>query len=174
MSRGSKAAARGRDTAILLVSQEPFLLSEAERDLRDRLIPPGERDLNYLALYAWETDIGQVLEFLQTLPFLGNGRLLVLREVQKFQDLETLKGYLADPNPTSCLLMTSSQLKKTDALFRALSALSETSELKNPREEHWRGGSPSASQGRGRGSTANWRRSSSRSREATWGSFPPK
>lgn len=115
-----------------MISSEPFLLEEAERDLRDRLIQPAERDLNYLALYGWEADPGNVLEFLQTLPFLGDRRLLVLREIQKFDEWKQLSGYLEDPNPASVLLMTSSELKRTSAQFKNLSTFAEVIELRRP------------------------------------------
>ena len=124
---------KGTDqNAILLISPEPFLLLEAEKDLRDRLIPPGERDLNYMMLYGWEAGLAEILEFLQTLPFLGNRRLLVIREIQKFEKWKDLVDYLKDPNPTSLLLMTSSELKRSNAPFKTLSSHAESSELRRP------------------------------------------
>jgi DNA polymerase-3 subunit delta len=115
-----------------MISAEPLLLVEAEKDLRDRLIPPEERDLNYMMLYGWEARLEVVLEFLQTLPFLGNRRLLVIREIQKFEEWKLLVDYLKDPNPTSSLLMTSSELKRSNAQFKTLSSLAGISELKRP------------------------------------------
>ena len=118
--------------AVLLISSEPFLLVEAEREMRDRLILPEERDLNYLQLYGWEARLADVLQFLQTMPFLGNRRLLVIREIHKFEEWKSLLGYLEDPNPASSLLMTSSELKKSNAQFKSLSSNCEASELRRP------------------------------------------
>jgi DNA polymerase-3 subunit delta len=115
-----------------MISPEPFLLAEAERDLRDRLIPQGEQDLNFLMLYGWEAKLGDILEFLQTLPFLGNRRLLVIREIQKLEGWKNLVDYLKDPNPASLLLMTSSELKRTNAPFKALSAHAKVTEFRRP------------------------------------------
>ena len=127
--------ATGKDadtTAILMVSAEPFLLLEAEKDLRERMIPGEEVDLNYMMVYGWEARLADTLEFLQTLPFLGNRRLLVIREIQKFDEWKQLTGYLKDPNPSSLLLMTSSELKRSNAQFKALSANAKISELRRP------------------------------------------
>jgi len=132
MSQKGSTGKEADRTALLMISTEPLLLVEAEKDLKERLIPQGERDLNYLMLYGWEAKIGEVLEFLQTLPFLGNRRLLVIREIQKFDEWKDLGGYLKDPNPASLLLMTSSELKRSNAQFKALSSHAETSELKRP------------------------------------------
>jgi DNA polymerase-3 subunit delta len=115
-----------------MVSAEPFLLLEAEKDLRDRMIPSEELDLNYMMVYGWEARLSDTLEFLQTLPFLGNRRLLVIREIQKFDEWKHLTGYLKDPNPSSLLLMTSSELKRSNAQFKALSVNAKISELRRP------------------------------------------
>ena len=118
--------------AVLVISTEPFLLNQAEQDIIDQYVPAEYRDLNLKVTFGWETDLGSVIEFLQTLPFLGDRRLLVLREVQKLEDYKELVSYLKDPNPASTLLMTSSELKRSDAGYRSLSAQCEARELKRP------------------------------------------
>ena len=120
------------ESAILVVSEESYLLKDYEEKIRDSLIPPESRDLNYLAFYGWEAGSAEVIEFLQTLPFLADRRLLVLREVHTFKDHKPLMDYLADPNPSSCLLMTSSELKRKDSKFRAISSFAKAMELKKP------------------------------------------
>jgi len=132
LSQKGKTPEKAGSTAILLISPEPLLLLEAEKGKRDNLIPKEEQDLNYMTLYGWEARLGEVLEFLQTLPFLGNRRVLVIREIQKFDEWKNLVDYLKDPNPSSLLLMTSSELKKSSAQFKALSANAEVSELRRP------------------------------------------
>jgi DNA polymerase-3 subunit delta len=118
--------------ATLVISTEPYLLAQAERETIERLVPPESRDLNLKVLYGWETDLGTVVEFLQTLPFLGDRRVLVLREVHKLPDYKELTSYLKDPNPSSTLFMTSSGMKKSDSGYRTLSALCDASELRRP------------------------------------------
>lgn len=122
----------GREPAILLISEEPYLLEEREVQIRDRLVPPESRDLNLLVLYGWEAGAVEVVEFLQTLPFLADYRLLILREVQTLKDHKPVMEYLKNPNPSSCLLMTSSELKRKDSRFKAISALANFYELKKP------------------------------------------
>ncbi len=118
--------------ATLVISTEPYLLAQAEQETIDRLVPPENRDLNLKVLYGWETDLGTVVEFLQTLPFLGDRRLLVLREVHKLPDYKELTSYLKDPNPSSTLFMTSSEMKKSESGYRTLSACCDASELRRP------------------------------------------
>jgi len=132
VSDGAGTSARKEPATILRISSEPFLLLEAEKALRDRIIPPGERDLNFMALYGWEARLSETLEFLQTLPFLGNRRLLVIREIHKFEGWKDLIPYLEDPNPSSHFLMTSSELKRSSAQFKTLSSHADASELRRP------------------------------------------
>jgi DNA polymerase-3 subunit delta len=122
----------GHDPAILLISEEPFLLKEREDRILDSLVPPESRDLNLLILYGWEAGPSDVVEFLQTMPFLSDCRLLILREVHTLKDHKPVLEYLANPNPSSCLLMTSSEMKKKDSRFKAISALANSSELRKP------------------------------------------
>lgn len=122
----------GHDPAILLVSEEPYLLREREDQIRDSLVPPESRDLNMLALYGWEAGATEIVEFLQTMPFLADCRLLVLREVHTLKDSKPVMEYLKDPNPSSCFLMTSSEMKKRDSRYKAISALAKSSELRKP------------------------------------------
>lgn len=119
--------------AWLLVSSEPVLIDEELSDLKDRLIPPEARDLNCMTLYGWEAQLPAVLEFLQTMPFLADRRLLVIREVHKFDELKKLLAYLDDPNPLSVLVMTSTEMKPRDSSFRSLSSRAEVVELRKPR-----------------------------------------
>ena len=125
----------GYDPVIFLVSQEHFLLKEREGQIRDRLVPRESRDLNFQILYGWEAEVTRVVEFLQTMPFLAEKRLLVIREVQTFEEVNHLDAYMKDPNPASCLLMTSSELKKKDPLYRKLSRLARVSEVRKPGED---------------------------------------
>ncbi len=120
----------GSEAAFLILSPEPLLLSESEKEMMDRIVPEEARDLNTLAVYGWEADVRSVLEFLQTMPFLSDRRMLVLREVHAFEQWRDLIDYLKDPNPGSFLLMTSSELKKTDAQYKSLSKHARVKELR--------------------------------------------
>lgn len=120
------------DVSRLLISAERLLVNEAAEKLKERLIPREAIDLNYLSVYGWDAQLGPVLEFLQTMPFLADRRLLVIREIQEFSDWKKLLEYIKDPNPLSFLLLTSSEMDKKSAVYRSLSGLMEVSELRRP------------------------------------------
>ena len=132
MKAGGRSSPDGKASAYLLMSTEPLLVQEKEEELTAAVVPEETRDLNLLTVYGWEAEIGPLVEFLQTMPFLAERRMLVVREIQKFGDWKMLIDYLKDPNPGSCLLMTSTELRRKDPVFRGLSPLVQTVELKKP------------------------------------------
>ena len=96
----------------LFQGQEWFLLEEALDHIRQTLIRPDTADFNYAKLSAKEVQIGEVLDFAQTIPFLSNWRLIVLTDIHELsaQDQKALIPYLADPNQSTCLVMTVEKL----------------------------------------------------------------
>lgn len=132
MKQGKNTVLDGKHPSYLIISTEPLFLKEAEDQLVENVVPAEGRDMNYLALYGWEAEPSAVEEFLQTLPFLADRRLLVLREIQSYSQWRRLVDYLKDPNPSTCLLMTSSELKKKDALYRGISPNTVVIERKRP------------------------------------------
>ena len=123
---------KAKGVSRLLISAELLLINEAVEELMELLIPREARDLNYLSVYGWDAEIGSVLEFLQTLPFLSDRRLLVIHEIQEFSDWKKLLDYLKDPNPSSFLLLTSSEMDKKSAVYRSFSRLVEVPKLSRP------------------------------------------
>ncbi len=122
----------GKAPAYLLLSPEPLFLREGERELLDSVMSSEGREMNYLALYGWEAGVAAVVEFLQTMPFLSDRKFLVVREFQTFSEWKELLEYLKDPNPLSCLLLTSSEIKRNDPACRVLSPHVSVIERRRP------------------------------------------
>jgi DNA polymerase-3 subunit delta len=65
----------------LLCGPETFLIEEALRDLIESLLPPEERDLGTVRLYADQAEVEEVLGEARTMPFFGRRRLVILRRI---------------------------------------------------------------------------------------------
>lgn len=128
----SSSGLDGKAPAYLLLSPEPLFLREAEKELLDAVMSSQGREMNYLAVYGWEADATDALEFLQTMPFLSDRKLLVIREFHTFGDWKELLGYLEDPNPFSCLLLTSSEVKRNDSSCKVISRHAPVIERRRP------------------------------------------
>jgi DNA polymerase III delta subunit len=121
--------------AYLLLAPDNYLLEEEERALAGALIPPEARQMSMMAVHGEEADPGEIVDFLQAYSFFGGRKLLVIRGIEKMDDWKDLLPYLADPNPASCLVMTSTaSLKGRDhkARLGALAARAKVIERKRP------------------------------------------
>lgn len=96
----------------LFQGQEWFLLEEALALIKQTLIRSDTADFNYAKFSAKENQIGDVLDFAQTIPFLSDRRLVVFTGIHEVsaQDQKALMAYLSDPNQSTCLVMTVEKL----------------------------------------------------------------
>lgn len=99
-------------TLYLWHGEEEFVKDRALAALMEVLIEPGMRDLNYQSLDGEEAGVDLIIEACDTLPFMAERRLVVVRDpylltgrkgTQSEQDRMT--AYLADLPPSVCLVL---------------------------------------------------------------------
>lgn len=112
--------------AVHLVSgDDESVLRDHVRDLVQRLVGGGDRSLMVDEFEGDEYDLGAVVDAAQTPPFLTERRVVVARDVGRFNtaDLAPLIAYLANPLPTTDLILVAGggRLAKqlTDAVTKA-------------------------------------------------------
>ncbi len=106
-----------------LFGEDDFLLGLA---LADCLASPAfaqNPSLNVERLYASETTPARVLESARTLPFLGSRRLIILQEVEQYkaERLNDFLPYLADPVPSTTLVLAGAKLDSRTKFAKSLS-----------------------------------------------------
>lgn len=101
---------RERAAAYLVRGEDPVLVREATRRLLQELVGDGDAALlvEEVALDDPEAGVVPVVDAAQTPPFLTDRRIVVARDVQALgaERLGPLLGYLADPLPTTTLVLT--------------------------------------------------------------------
>jgi DNA polymerase-3 subunit delta len=95
----------------LLYGEEAFLMQEAVDLLLHAVVDPGVRDFNLATVSCRETPASEIVNLCQTLPVMAERRMVIAREIEalKAADIEELLGYLSDPSPSTCLVMTANQ-----------------------------------------------------------------
>jgi DNA polymerase-3 subunit delta len=95
----------------LFFGDEEYLVQEAVELIVNKVVDPASQDFNSNILYGKAASGAEVVQLCQTLPFMAERRLVVLKEVEAFKagDLEELVAYLNDPSPSTCLVMVSHQ-----------------------------------------------------------------
>ena len=116
-------------TLYLWYGEEEFVKDRALEALTEVLVEPGMGDLNYQALDGEEAGVAQIIEACDTLPFMAERRLVVVRDpylltgrkgTQSEQDGMT--AYLAELPPSVCLVFYLRAAHKPDkrkAVYKA-------------------------------------------------------
>src|SRR5438876_1156094 len=91
----------------LLQGEEDLLIDQALAVLLDRLMPAEERDLNLDVLRAGEIALPDLVTRLDTLPFFGRRRVVVVKDPDawKAPEQERLAAYLEQGPPPSALML---------------------------------------------------------------------
>lgn len=115
----------------LLLGEEDLLVDQALSELLDRIIPPAERALNLDVVRADEIQIADLITLLDTLPFFGRRRAVVVKnaDVWKPADRERLAAYLEQGPPPSALIVVASALDRRRKLYTTIRKVGEIQEF---------------------------------------------
>jgi len=94
---------------------EPLLAEQAVERAVQQYVDPSLKDLAYAAFYADETKAAEIVLEAQTLPFLAERRVILVRNAEKFNtesEAKPLLSYLESPSESTLLLMIASQIDK--------------------------------------------------------------
>ncbi len=100
---------------------EPLLADRAVDAIVKRSVDPANRDLAFAAYYADETPPGQIVLDAQTLPFLAERRVILVRNAERYNTESgagPLLDYLADPNESTILILIASKIDRRTKFFK--------------------------------------------------------
>lgn len=124
----------------VLVGDDESILRAAATSLVHSLVGDGDRSLMVDEFDGEDYSLGAVADAAQTAPFLTECRVVVARGAGRFtaDELSTLTGYLADPLPTTELVIEWGSQRRPKAFDEALSAagaaIQSTSPPSRPRD----------------------------------------
>lgn len=106
----------------LVYGQERLLLEDAVSRLKARLAAQGDLDFNY-DVFRGDADRPEaILAAAQTLPFMSEKRLVVVRDVHLMhaEAQKTLAAYVADSSPDTVFVMVAEKMAKNSVLYKAV------------------------------------------------------
>jgi DNA polymerase-3 subunit delta len=107
---------------------EPFLAEHAVELITKRYVEEGTKDLAYAAFYADETPSGAVVQEAQTLPFLTERRVVLVRNADRYASEaagKALLSYLENPAETTVLMLVAGKADKRTKFFKACAKAGE-------------------------------------------------
>jgi DNA polymerase-3 subunit delta len=110
----------------IFAGEETYMQEEAWRFLEKKM---GVDALNVEVFYAPETQVQNIIIAAQTMPFLSEKRLIVVKDTQKLKaaDTENLAEFFKHPPETSCVVLLWADRMKKDSKNKGLFSVVEKS-----------------------------------------------
>jgi DNA polymerase-3 subunit delta len=122
-------------TVYLIWGSEDVLLDRAVDRLRSRLAQAADLDFNLDVFDAESTTADDVVAAANTMPFMSERRLVVLRRADKFNAtaLNVLAEYAEDPSPSTVLVLVAAKVDKRTRLYKAVDKKGQVAEYAAPK-----------------------------------------
>lgn len=106
----------------LIYGGQRLLLEEALERLKGRIAQQADLNFNYAEFRGGEDDASMIIQAAETLPFISEKRLVVVKEAEKLSpaDLSLLADCVKNPAPHACLVLVAGKLKKSSRLYRVV------------------------------------------------------
>lgn len=117
---------------------EPLLADRYAEAIVGAIVDPASKDLAYAAYYADETPPGEIVLDAQTLPFLAERRVILVRNAERYNTESgagPLLDYLADPSESTVLLLIAGKLDKRTKFYKICQKAGATIECPALRHE---------------------------------------
>jgi len=89
----------------LVSSEELFFVDKLIHLVSYNLLPKEQLDFNMASLYGKDTSLKNILDQAREFPFLGERKIVLVKEAQDLKDWELLPAYLKKPNPSTLLIV---------------------------------------------------------------------
>ena len=136
----AKLARGAPDPVYVLASGEPLLLDRALVALRDAAVPPAGRAFNHDIIDGRGATAQRVLNAAQTLPMMGERRLVEVRSAGELAaaELTALIPYLEAPSPSTVVVFAFAKIDKRVKFATVAKKLGYLHELTVPKQlERW-------------------------------------
>ncbi|MBE0475550.1 MAG: DNA polymerase III subunit delta [Coriobacteriia bacterium] len=123
----------------LIHGSEELLLERAVARLRERLARVADLDFNFDHFDGAQASADEIVAAANTLPFMSERRLVVVRDVDKMpaEEQQRLAEYVKDPAEHTCLVLVGVKLAKNSRLYKAVAALGGVSEYAAPKRSEY-------------------------------------
>jgi len=123
----------------LIFGPEELLLQHALERLRKRLAQVADLDFNLDTFDGEKTDGSQIVAAANTLPFMSERRLVIVRDADKMatDELNVIAEYAANPNPETVLVLVAEKMAKNLKIYKAVDALGGVAEYKAPSKREY-------------------------------------
>jgi DNA polymerase III, delta subunit len=126
----AETVSKKTSSVYLFAGEESYLVDLCLKIVNDFT---GADDLNKEVFYSSESSAEDILNALQTLPFLSEKRVVIVKTVNKMKaaDAERLADYVSNPVDTSCLILLYCDNYKKEGIAKRKELINACSSSKN-------------------------------------------
>ncbi len=122
----------------LFYGSEQYLKNYYEKKLINAILTSNP-EMNFDIFEGKDVDTDSIINSADTLPFLSNKRIVVVKESELFQkgktnDTEKIKQYLKDMPQSTCILFIENEVDKKNKLYKTVNTLGHCIEFVPPKE----------------------------------------
>lgn len=121
-----------------LYGEEKFFHTEIIQTLLQKLLTPENREFNLESFEAKSSSVNDWLSAVKTLPFLGGTKVVVVKGLHEVtllpKQTELLLGYIKDPIPGTCLILTANKADRKKNIFKGLTKIQGAVSCEAPKE----------------------------------------
>jgi DNA polymerase III subunit delta len=99
-----------KSPVFLFLGNDSYLKDKAIKDLVSSLPEGSSKDLDHKVFYGGEADPREVLDHINTIPFLASRRVVIIRDLEKTPSefMSSLMNYIKKPLASTCLILEAS------------------------------------------------------------------
>lgn len=123
-----------KHSVFLIVGNDTYQRDKAVSLLKKEYTTPGTEDFDAVSMYGSSCQDNEVIEQLESLPFMSKNRFVLLKEVEKLKkkQLDPITSYLKSISKTTVFVVTSEKLDLRTAFAKALTSVATVVECKKP------------------------------------------
>jgi DNA polymerase-3 subunit delta len=117
-----------------LYGDDTYLIEEAIRNIENKVISPGSKDLNYEVFYAGNDRVSDIVNAAQTMSFLSKKKFILIKEANRLsaKESEGFISYFSNPSDFACLVFIGEKVNFKQKFFIRLQKSGVIAQLNHP------------------------------------------
>ena len=88
-----------------LAGKEPYFIDSISSFIEENALAESERSFNQMILYGRDVDARTVVDNARRYPMMAQHQVVIVKEAQDMKDLKELEKYVANPTPSTILVL---------------------------------------------------------------------
>ncbi len=122
-----------------LTGEEPYFIDKITSLLEKSILDEGMKSFNQTVVYGRDVTVKDVVDLSRRYPMMGNYQVVIVKEAQYINNIESIETYIASPLETTILIIAYKykKLDKRKSFYKKLNASESAVVLNSERIKDW-------------------------------------